>query len=165
MRSTLIAAAILVAGAPLTANAQYGRLTAATDVFNLFKTSCLSTGPGFSTSIPLKAKLGHWDELGLTAKARPGDRGWLIAIKGQPSILDIKKPSPTSETCSVSAVTSPQDVVAAINKLTGKSATQKSGAHGAVLYNWLRSPKAPFPISVSVNPGQAMARITATSQR
>jgi hypothetical protein len=150
-------AALAAAGAP--ASAQYGRLTDPARMITLFSQACVAGAPRFSAFVPVFAKQQRWDELGHSATARPGDRGWLIALAGQPAIVDIHQPAPGIETCSVSAVTAPNALVAAMTKREGHAPDTEKRQADEVVKGWTRSIER-RPLSVTVPDGRAMARIT-----
>ena len=159
MRKALAAAfAASLCVAP--AVAQYGRLTPPDAMLGLFSRACVAGAPTFSTFVPLLAKRERWDPLGLSKTARPGDQGWLVSVGGQPAIVDIHRPTPTTQTCSVSAVTAPSALVASMTKRQGHKADMERTQVGGLVKGWTRTiEKRPVSITVPTD-GRAMARIT-----
>jgi hypothetical protein len=151
-----LAATLLVAPA----TAQYGRLTPPDAMLGLFSRACVAGAPSFSTFVPLLAKRERWDPLGLSKTARPGDQGWLVSLNGQPAIVDIHRPTPDTQTCSVSAVTAPSALIAGMTKRQGRKADMERTQAGGLVKGWTRTiEKRPVSITVPTD-GRAMARIT-----
>lgn len=164
MRNILTAAAA-AALAISPASAQYGRLTPPDAMLGLFSRACVAGAPRFSAYVPLLAKREKWDALGLSASARPGDQGWLVSVGGQPAIVDIHRPTPTTETCSVSAVTAPSALVQSMTKRQGRGPDMQRTQAAGLVKGWTRTiEKRPVSITVPTD-GRAMARITIAANR
>lgn len=166
-RSIYIAVlALAVLCTPVSANAQFGRLIEPQNLLALFSEGCTSSAPSFAAKLPPKANARKWDELGRTAAAHPGDRGWLVSIHGLPAIVDISRPAGGGETCSTSAVSDPDQIVSALTKLLQKrpdsTVTQNTRAGPTLVRFWNPSKRFPYPLKVTSTPGQAMTRITIT---
>jgi hypothetical protein len=159
----IVAVAATTLSAP--AYAQYGRLTPPDALIGLFSRACVAGAPRFSTFLPTLAKRERWDQLGLSASAKPGDQGWLVSVGGQPAIVDIHRPTPTTETCSVSAVTAPGGLVQAMTRRQKRAPDIQRNQAGGLVKGWSRTIEG-RPVSITVpTDGRAMARITLTASR
>lgn len=164
MRKILTAAAA-AALATSPASAQYGRLTPPDALLGLFSRACVAGAPRFSSFLPVLAKRERWDQLGLSASAKPGDQGWLVSVGGQPAIVDIHRPTPGTETCSVSAVTAPGGLVQAMTRRQKRNPDVQRNQAGGLVKGWSRTIEG-RPVTVTVpTDGRAMARITLTASR
>ncbi len=164
MRSGIITVAVLTATLlAVPANAQYGRIVQPSSVTDLHETACRANAADLAVRVPRLAAARKWDEYGLSAKARPGDRAWLVAIAGQPTIVDISREGP-KQRCSVSAVTAPSSILRIVRAQLGRAPDRvmKQGTQANVSI-WRLSPGQ--SISVTVPNGPALGRITLETTR
>lgn len=157
----MAAAAVLLSGAP--ASAQYGRLVPPAKVVALHASACVANAPDFEATLPKVAARKHWDEYGRSAKARPGDRAWLVSVDGQPTIVDISREG-HRQRCSVNAVTAPGAIVDLVRAAQKRKPDRvvDNGPAGRVNI-WNVSPIR--VITVTVPLGQAIGRITMETTR
>lgn len=142
------------------ASAQYGRLVPPPALLDQFDKSCGASQPDFAAKLPPMASRLHWDELGLSKAARPGDRGWLVAVGGQPVIVDISKPAPGQQLCSTSSVTNPGAILRLLTQRAGRKPDYARTKNDSLIQGWKPSARASGEIFITTSPGQAMARIT-----
>jgi hypothetical protein len=157
----LAAAAAMIASSQ--ASAQYGRLVPPAKVAALHASACAGTAPDFATALPKLAALRKWDEYGRSAKARPGDRAWLVSLDGQPTIVDISREG-TKQRCSVNAVTAPAGLLSIVRTQQKRRPDRvvKNAVSGDVNI-WRINPKT--VVTVTVPMGQAIGRITMETMR
>lgn len=146
---------------PTPASAQLGRLIETSQLVPMFNRVCVRNAPTFAARIPAIARAEKWDELKTSPTAKAGDRGWLVSIKGQPSIVDIGRIS-GGERCSVNAVGDPNAIMKALSQIMGTKPATSNGPNRTQVRSWGASKGRPA-ISVTSSPGQAMARLTATA--
>jgi hypothetical protein len=163
MKTIAIIAAALSLASAASADAQYGRLVPADKLVALHGTACRASAPDFETKVAIEARRQKWDEYGVSAKAKPGDRAWLVAIGGQPSIVDISRAGRTQR-CSVNAVSAPAAVLALVTKAQGRKpdGVRSQGPNGTVSI-WRVSPGRTLSVTVPI--GQALSRITLEASR
>lgn len=166
MHKTITAAltAALAIAMPGATQAQYGRLVDPKRALAFFNTACIASAPSFSTSVAAKAKTSKWDELGLSKKAKPGDRGWLVSLNGLPAIVDISR-SGAVQKCSINLVTDPSQVLALISKIEGRKPDFRRETKVSLEQGWNPTKKIPNPLMVTTTPGVAMVRVTMAATR
>ena len=160
MNRTKTTALLVAACLSVPATAQYGRLVPPEAMLSVFSEACVAGAPRFSQWTPRLAERKRWDALGLSGSARPGDRGWLVSANGQPVIVDIHRPKSGTETCSVSAVTAPQALIAAMTKREGRGPDLDRRTPVQTVKGWTRTiEKRPISVTMPLD-GRALARIT-----
>jgi hypothetical protein len=156
--------AALALATPVATRAQYGRLVDPKRALAFFNTACIASAPSFSTRVAAKAKASKWDELGLSRKAKPGDRGWLVSLNGLPAIVDISRTGPVQK-CSINLVTDPSQVLALISKIEGRKPDFRRETKVTLEQGWNATKRIPNPLMVTTTPGVAMVRVTMAASK
>lgn len=165
VRSALVALATAAVAAmiPTAASAQYGRLVDTGRIVGLAKRACVAGAPDHQRTVASLAAREKWDEYGKKPGTPATTRAWLVALAGQPAIVDIERNGPVSR-CSVNAVSDPNAVGRAVAALIGRAPDRTAHPQGGTVRTWRATRTMPL-VTVSNAPGQAMTRLTVTSAR
>lgn len=165
VRSALatLATAATAAMIPNAASAQYGRLVDTNRIVALAKRACVAGSPDHQRTVATLAAREKWDEYGKKPGTPATTRAWLVALSGQPAIVDIERNGPVSR-CSVNAVSDPNAVGRAVAAMLGRQADRTSHPQGGTIRTWRATRAVPL-VTVTSAPGQAMTRVTITSAR